>query len=73
MALAAIEAGADMVNDVWGFKKDADMAGVVAKYDVACCLMHNREEAVYKNFLKDMKNDLKQSVKIALKAGSIAL
>lgn len=65
----AIKAGAVMINDVWGFKKDEHMAAVAAQYDVACCLMHNRKEAVYKNFLKDMKNDLKDSINIALKAG----
>lgn len=65
----AIKAGAAMINDVWGFKKDEQMAVVAAKYDVACCLMHNRENTEYKNFLKDMKADLKESVKLALKAG----
>lgn len=39
----AIKAGADLINDVWGFKKDKDMAKVAAKYEVPCILMHNRE------------------------------
>ena len=65
----AIKAGAAMINDVWGFKKDEQMAYVAAKYDVACCLMHNRAEAVYQDFLTDMKADLEESVKIALNAG----
>ena len=42
-AEAAIKAGADIINDVWGFKKDKDMAKVAAKYKVPCILMHNRE------------------------------
>lgn len=68
-AQAAISAGASMINDVWGFKKDAEMAKVAANNQVACCLMHNRKEAVYRNFLKDMKNDLRESIAIARKAG----
>ncbi len=68
-AREAILAGASMINDVWGFKKDKDMADVAAQYDVACCLMHNREQAVYGNFIEDMKQDLQDSVEIALKAG----
>ena len=39
VADAAVQAGADLVNDVWGLKYDPDMAGVIAKHDVACCLM----------------------------------
>ena len=68
-AEAAVLSGASMINDVWGFKKDKDMAKVAAQYDVACCLMHNREEAVYSNFIKDMEKDLIKSVEIALNAG----
>ncbi|MEG2109571.1 MAG: dihydropteroate synthase, partial [Clostridium sp.] len=40
-AEAAVEAGADIINDVWGFKKDKDIAKVAAKYNVPCILMHN--------------------------------
>ncbi len=65
----AIKAGAVMINDVWGFKKEEQMAQIAAKYDVTCCLMHNREEALYHDFLEDMKADLLASVRIALNAG----
>lgn len=65
----AILAGAAMINDVWGFKKDEQMAKVAAKYDVACCLMHNRKQPVYEDFLEDLKKDLKESVQIAIAAG----
>ena len=43
VADVAVQAGADLVNDVWGLKYDPEMAGVIAKHDAACCLMHNRE------------------------------
>ena len=53
-AEAAIKAGADIINDVWGFKKDKDMARVAAKYDVPCILMHNRESKAYENLMGEV-------------------
>jgi len=69
VAAAAVGAGADLVNDIWGLKYDEKMADVIAKHDVACCLMHNRNEAVYDSFLFDFMKDMKECVKIADKAG----
>ncbi|MGG7097681.1 dihydropteroate synthase [Clostridium sardiniense] len=68
-AEAAIKAGADIINDVWGFKKDTNMASVAAKYNVPCILMHNREEDKYKDLMKDVIFDLIDSINIALDAG----
>lgn len=65
----AIKAGADIINDVWGFKKDKKMAQVAAKYNVPCILMHNREVSKYNNLIEEMKNDLMESVDIAIRAG----
>jgi len=69
VARAALEAGACMINDVWGFKYDANMAIVAAEYDVPVCLMHNRKEANYKNLIADMVSDLEESIQIARDAG----
>lgn len=69
VAQAGITAGAALINDIWGFKYDLDMAGVVAKGDVAACLMHNRGEAVYNDFMVDVYADLKESIDLALNAG----
>ena len=69
VAEAAILAGADLVNDIWGFKYDPKMAEIVAKYDVACCLMHNREKAEYQEFLTDFMEDMKECVKLAKDVG----
>lgn len=69
VAEAAIKAGASMINDVWGFKKDPYMAEVAAKYNVASCLMHNRNNKNYNGFIEDMIFDLKESIDIALNAG----
>ncbi len=69
VAKAAIEAGADLVNDIWGFKYDPKMASLVAETGVVCCLMHNKETAEYQNFLKDFMEDMRESVEIAKEAG----
>ena len=69
VAKAAVEAGADMVNDIWGLKYDPKMADVIAKTGAACCLMHNRKEADYSAFMEDMLNDLRETVDLAKKAG----
>lgn len=69
VAEAAIKAGAHMVNDVWGLKKDPQMAHVVAKHHVPVCIMHNRENDVYKDLVMDMVMDLGESIKIAQENG----
>ncbi|MCI5904736.1 MAG: dihydropteroate synthase [Oscillospiraceae bacterium] len=66
---AALKAGADMVNDIWGLKYDSKVAELIAEYDVPCCLMHNREKAEYQNFQEDMLRDIADSLTIAKKAG----
>lgn len=69
VAAAALDAGADMINDIWGLKYDPHMAEVIAKSGAACCLMHNRKEAVYDHFLDDCLQDLQESLDIASRAG----
>ena len=69
VAKAAIKAGADLVNDIWGLKYDAEMAKVIAESKVACCLMHNRDNMDYNDFMEDMLSDLRESVAIAKTAG----
>ena len=39
VARAALQGGVDLVNDIWGLKYDSSMAGLVADYGAACCLM----------------------------------
>lgn len=69
VAKAAVEAGADLVNDIWGLKHEAKMAEVIAESKAACCLMHNRNNAVYSCFMEDMKKDLCETIELAGKAG----
>lgn len=68
-AKAAIEAGAMIINDIWGAKKEPEIANVAAEHDVPIILMHNRTNENYRSLIDDMKNDLLESVEIALKAG----
>ena len=69
VAEAALKAGADLINDIWGFLYDDNMPSVAKKYDAACCLMHNRNEAVYEDFLNDMCEDLRKCIAAAKNAG----
>lgn len=69
VAEAAIAAGADLINDIWGLKYDAKMADVIASHEVACCLMHNRDNAAYTDFRKELLEDLKETIALAKAAG----
>lgn len=68
-ARRAIEAGADIINDIWGAKADPNMAKVASDYDVPIILMHNRDNLDYKDIIQDMIVDLKESIDIVHEAG----
>lgn len=70
VAKAAIEAGADLINDIWGLKYDPELAGIIGKSGLPCCLMHNRKAPEYNHFMTDCLNDLKDTLKLA-EAGGI--
>ena len=69
VAEAGIAAGADLINDIWGLKYDPKMAEVIAKGDVACCLMHNRDNSNYADFLKEWYDETAECVTLAKAAG----
>lgn len=69
VAEQALEAGAAMLNDIWGGKKDSAMLTLAASANVPICLMYNRTEAVYTDLLAEIKADLLESVELALQAG----
>ena len=69
-ARLALEAGADLINDVWGLRYDSgEMARVIAGGGAACCLMHNRREAAYADFMPELIADLRGTLDIADAAG----
>ncbi len=69
VARRAIEAGAAMVNDIWGLRRDPQMAEVVAAAGVPVILMHNQEGTSYHNLMGDILAMLQESIDIALEAG----
>ncbi len=69
MAEAAIQAGAHIINDVWGAKREPAIAEVAARLGVPILLMHNRDNMEYTDFWPDVRKDLEESVQIAKDAG----
>lgn len=69
VARQAVEAGADMVNDIWGLKKDKDMARTIAELGVCCCLMHNRQSPVRHHFMNAVLEEMNETVLLAKQAG----
>ncbi|HEY8529291.1 MAG TPA: dihydropteroate synthase [Paenibacillaceae bacterium] len=68
-ARRALEAGANIINDIWGFKRDPEIAAVAAACGCPVVLMHNRERPVYRDLMADILEDLRASVAIARTAG----
>lgn len=69
VADTACQAGADLINDIWGLKFDTRMVETAVKNKVSLCLMHNRKAIDYNDFYKDFISDLNTSISIALDAG----
>lgn len=69
VAEAALAAGADLLNDIWGCRHDERCVELAAHYDAAICLMHNRKQAQYEDFMPDVIGDLQVSLSIAERYG----
>ncbi|GAB4522616.1 MAG: dihydropteroate synthase [Anaerolineales bacterium] len=85
VAEAALDAGAHIVNDVWGLRADPEMGAVAARYGAPVILMHNRSTpnnaevrerlggryvgVAYENLLEEVKAELLTSVALAHQAG----
>lgn len=65
----AVAAGATIINDIWGAKKDPEIASVAANSGIPIILMHNRDNRDYTSFIRDVLQDLYESISIAKKAG----
>lgn len=69
-ARLALEAGADMINDIWGLRYDGgEMARLIAQSGAACCLMHNRKSAEYSDFMPELLEGLRGTLDLAAAAG----
>ncbi len=69
VAEAALAAGADLVNDVWGVGDDDTLARLAADNGVPLIVMHNRLEARYTTFLPELIADLQRAIERALALG----
>jgi dihydropteroate synthase len=70
VAAWALEAGATIVNDVWGLQRDRDMARVVAEHGAPIIIMHNRETADPAiDIIADVSDFFSRSLEIAWSAG----
>ncbi len=69
VASAAVNAGCDLVNDIWALRDSEKMAKLVADKNLACVLMHNKKNAEYSNFRADVLSELSVYVENAVKCG----
>lgn len=73
VAAAALDAGAAIVNDIWGLREDPAMAAAVSRHpDCAVVVMHNHNGVEYDNLLGDVCGALRESLAIAWEAGIAA-
>jgi len=69
VASAALEAGAVMLNDVWGLRHDPQMPGVVARFGVPAVVMHNQRGRPFHDVIGDIRDGLEASIALATAAG----
>ena len=69
VAKQAINAGADIVNDIWGFRKDSELANVCAKYGVGVVLTANQNDNEYTGICDKVSDTFKECISIARSAG----
>nr|WP_315990053.1 dihydropteroate synthase [Desulforamulus aquiferis] len=69
VAKEALESGANIINDQWALRTDPNLASVVADYKVPLILMHNGQDAKYRDVMDDMMSFLKKSIDMAREAG----
>jgi dihydropteroate synthase len=69
VARRAFDAGADMLNDIWGLKKEPRLVELAADRHVPIILMSNQREKPVKNIIPEVISDLKRAIDLALDAG----
>ena len=69
VAAAALDAGADAINDVWGVLPEGELSRLAAERNVPIVLMHNRAEPRYTDLVEEVVGDLRAAVETALAAG----
>jgi dihydropteroate synthase len=69
VARRALDAGAEMINDIWGLKQEPRLAELAADRDVPIILMSNQRDKPRRNIISAILSDLKKSIDVALDAG----
>lgn len=69
IAEAALAAGADLINDVWGVGEDDTLARLAADHGVPLVVMHNRAAPVYRTFMPELIADLQRALERAVTLG----
>jgi len=69
VARHALDAGAQMINDIWGLKQEPRLAGLAAERGVPLILMSNQRDKPRRNIVSAVLTDLQRSVDLALDAG----
>ena len=69
VARQALDAGAAMINDIWGLKRDPQLAELAAERGVPLILMHNQEHTEYHDLISDVLASLSRSLELAVRCG----
>ncbi len=69
VARLAVDAGATIINDIWGLKAEPELAKVAAESGAGLVLMHNQKGTQYTDLVPDVVASLQTSVKTAIEAG----
>lgn len=69
VARQALNAGAHIINDIWGGQADPEMNKVAAEFGCPIVLMHNRHDRNYGELIPDILTDLEAEIQAALQAG----
>ncbi|MEX1253223.1 MAG: dihydropteroate synthase [Dehalococcoidia bacterium] len=69
VARAALEAGAHLLNDIWGFRNDTTLAELAVEFGVPCVIMHNQRGREFRDVIGDIRAGLEESIGIAERAG----
>lgn len=69
VAEKALEAGAHIINDVWGLQRDHNMAETVARFNAGVIMMHNQDSKEYQDLMGDMVKFFRRSIETAQEAG----
>ena len=69
VARCALESGASFINDIWGLTNDAGMIDVLLQYECPVIVMHNQDNTIYKNLIKDIKLKFNSTIDFAVAKG----